>query len=148
MPQAAIPWIIAGVGAAVGLIGSSKSASAQREAGRQAKILAGERADLMIAETEFNQIGMRREISAIIGKQISVYAGGGVVASQGSAADVRFDTAVFGDKVALFDRYVGLKEADIVRKGGDFAESQARAAATGTMLSGLGRAIGTFASVV
>ncbi len=147
MPQAAIPWIIAGVGAAIGIAGSAKTASAQREAGRQAQILAGERADLIVAETEFNQISMRREISTLIGKTISAFAGGGVVASQGSAADVRFDTAVFGDKVALFDRYVGLKEADIVRKGGDFAASQARRLASGTMLAGLGRAVSSFAAV-
>ncbi len=146
MPQA-IPWIIAGVGAIIGIVGSNKTAAAQRQAGRNERLLAGERADLIVAETEFNQISLRREISSLIGRTVTAFSGGGVVSSQGSAADVRFDTAVFGDKVALFDRYVGLREAEIVRQGGDFAASQARRLASGTILAGLGRAVGSFASV-
>ena len=135
----ALPFI-AGAGIAVGIAGTITSAKALKKSGEEAKILAGERADLILAETKFNQIGIRREISALIGRTVTAYAGGGVVSSTGSAADVRFDTAVFGDKVALFDRYVGITEAEIVRAGGDFAESQGRRAATGTLLSGLGRA--------
>ena len=143
----AIPWLIGG-GIALGVVGSIQRAKAERKSGRQAQILAGQRADLIVAETKFNQISIRREISALIGKTVVAYSGGGVVASEGSAADQRFDTAVFGDKVALFDRYVGLKEAEIVRRGGDYAASQGRARSSATLLSGLGRAIGTLGSAV
>ena len=101
----------------------------------------------MERETRFNQIGIRREVATITGKAVTAYADGGVVSSEGSAADQRRDIAIFGDKVALFDRYVGLKEAEIVRKGGDFAKSQGRRASQGTLLSGLGSAFGSLGSM-
>lgn len=143
MPQVAIPWLI-GAGIGLQVIGMVRQSRAERKAGKEAQVLAGKRADLMVAETEFNQISLRRQISALIGKSVTAYAGGGVVASSGSAADQRFDTAVFGDKVALFDRYVGLREAEIVRQGGDFAASQSRARASSTVLAGLGNALQSF----
>ena len=142
-----VPFI-AGAGIALGVAGTIASAKAQKKSGKEAQILAGEQADLILAETRFNQISIRREISSIIGRTVTAYAGGGVVSSTGSAADVRFDVAVFGDKVALFDRYVGIREAEIVRKGGDFAAAQGRRASTGTLLAGLGRAISSVAGGV
>lgn len=140
----ALPFI-AGIGIGLQALGSISAAKALKKSGREAQILANERADLLVSETNFNQISLRRQISSLIGRTVTAFAGGGVVASTGSAADVRFDNAVFGDKVALFDRYVGLKEAAIVRKGGDFAAAQGRRAARGTLLAGLGSA---FSSVV
>lgn len=124
--------------------GSIVSGIGQARAGRDQQEIFDARADLKLQETEFEEARLRRQIRTIIGQQIVGFAKGGVVGSQGSAADVRRDTAITGEITALLVRHFGQREADILRLGGEAAADAGLFSGIGTLLSGAGRAIPLF----
>jgi len=63
-------------------------------------------------------------VRALLGKQAVAYGKGGVVGSVGSAADVRMDTAIRGERDVLIAEYLGEREVSAIRAGAASARRQ------------------------
>jgi len=94
----------------------------------------------------------RRQVGQLIGSQRTGFAANGIDVNSGTAADIQDDTAAFGEFDALTIANNAAREAWGYRVGaqndlmnGRMAQSNARSAATGSILGGVGSAFGSFA---
>lgn len=94
----------------------------------------------------------RRQVGQLIGSQRAGFAANGVDVNSGTAADIQDDTAAFGEFDALTIANNAAREAWGYRVGaqndlmnGRMAQSNAKSAATGSILGGVGSAFGSFA---
>lgn len=94
----------------------------------------------------------RRQVGQLIGTQRTGFAANGIDVNSGTAAEIQDDTAAFGEFDALTIANNAAREAWGYRVGaqndlmnGRMAQSNARSAATGSILGGVGSAFGSFA---
>jgi len=94
----------------------------------------------------------RRQVGQLIGTQRSGFAANGIDVNSGTAAEIQDDTAAFGEFDALTIANNAAREAWGYRVGaqndlmnGRMAQSNAKSAATGSILGGVGSAFGSFA---
>ncbi|HAR04263.1 MAG TPA: hypothetical protein DCR72_01585 [Pseudomonas sp.] len=94
----------------------------------------------------------RRQVGQLIGSQRTGFASNGIDVNSGTAAEIQDDTAAFGEFDALTIANNAAREAWGYRVGaqndlmnGRMAQSNARSAATGSILGGVGSAFGSFA---
>lgn len=94
----------------------------------------------------------RRQVGQLIGSQRTGFAANGIDVNSGTAAEIQDDTAAFGEFDALTIANNAAREAWGYRVGaqndlmnGRMAQSNARSAATGSILGGVGSAFGSFA---
>lgn len=94
----------------------------------------------------------RRQVGQLIGEQRTGFAANGIDVNSGTAAEIQDDTAAFGEFDALTIANNAAREAWGYRVGaqndlmnGRMAQSNARSAATGSILGGVGSAFGSFA---
>lgn len=93
----------------------------------------------------------RRQVGQMIGSQRAGFAGNGIDVNSGTAAEIQDDTAAFGEFDALTIANNAAREAWGYRVGaqndllnGKVALSNAKSAATGSILGGVGSAFGSF----
>ncbi len=94
----------------------------------------------------------RRQVGQLIGSQRTGFASNGIDVNSGTAAEIQDDTAAFGEFDALTIANNAAREAWGYRVGaqndlmnGRMAQSNAKSAATGSILGGVGSAFGSFA---
>jgi hypothetical protein len=94
----------------------------------------------------------RRQVGQLIGSQRAGFAANGIDVNSGTAADIQDDTAAFGEFDALTIANNAAREAWGYRVGaqndlmnGRMAQGNAKSAATGSILGGVGSAFGSFA---
>ncbi|MFP5337511.1 MAG: hypothetical protein ACLGIW_03285 [Gammaproteobacteria bacterium] len=94
----------------------------------------------------------RRQVGQLIGTQRTGFAANGIDVNSGTASEIQDDTAAFGEFDALTIANNAAREAWGYRVGaqndlmnGRMAQSNARSAATGSILGGVGSAFGSFA---
>lgn len=94
----------------------------------------------------------RRQVGQLIGSQRTGFAANGIDVNSGTAAEIQDDTAAFGEFDALTIANNAAREAWGYRVGaqndlmnGRMAQSNAKSAATGSILGGVGSAFGSFA---
>jgi len=94
----------------------------------------------------------RRQVGQLIGTQRSGFAANGIDVNSGTAAEIQDDTAAFGEFDALTIANNAAREAWGYRVGADndrmnarMAQSNAKGAAAGSILGGVGGAFSSFA---
>lgn len=94
----------------------------------------------------------RRQVGQLIGSQRTGFAANGIDVNSGTASEIQDDTAAFGEFDALTIANNAAREAWGYRVGaqndlmnGRMAQSNAKSAATGSILGGVGSAFGSFA---
>jgi hypothetical protein len=94
----------------------------------------------------------RRQVGQFIGSQRTGFAANGIDVNSGTASEIQDDTAAFGEFDALTIANNAAREAWGYRVGaqndlmnGRMAQSNAKSAATGSILGGVGSAFGSFA---
>ncbi|WP_313338504.1 virion core protein, T7 gp14 family [Stutzerimonas nitrititolerans] len=94
----------------------------------------------------------RRNVGQLIGTQRAGFAANGIDVNSGTAAEIQDDTAEIGEFDALTIANNAAREAWGYRVGADndrmnakMSKSNARSAATGSILGGVGSAFGSFA---
>lgn len=150
--MAAIPVAISLVGGMMGAQnakqqGAFQAAMAEQNAGyKEAAAQDAEKRGAVDADR------YRRQVGQLIGSQRTGFAANGVDVNSGTAAEIQDDTAAFGEFDALTIANNAAREAWGYRVGaqndlmnGRMAQSNARSAATGSILGGVGSAFGSFA---
>lgn len=102
---------LTGMGMVLGFIGKNKQAQATKE-------LAEENARLIEWEGRINYEQAKREVASLIGAQSSIYAKGGVLTTEGTPVEVMSETALAGERDALYTLYASQIRANIVHRGG------------------------------
>lgn len=143
--------------AVVAVVGAAYSARQQQQQGKFQKGVAEYNARVSENEAEETRtVGVerenlqRRKVSELLSHQRAQLAAANLDLSSGSALQLQEETVALGEADALrirsnFDRQAGALDtsATLTEQQGEFAESAAGSAATGTLLSGAGTALGT-----
>lgn len=125
----------AALGAGVSFFGGLSAAKSAR---RIAKM----NADLALWEGEVNAVRHRKEVRSLLGTQRSAYAKGGVLTTEGTAADVTRDTAIQGEQDALRIKYDAYMRARIIKAGGTAQSNAYISQAVGGLFNSAGSIIG------
>lgn len=122
-------------GSALSFMGGLSGASA-------AKRIAKMNAQLIKWEGNLEVVRHRREARMLVGAQTAAYAKGGVLTTEGTAADVIQDTAIKAESDALAMKYSYKQRAKITRKGGSAQARSMTFGAIGGLFSSAGSIIG------
>jgi hypothetical protein len=149
--MAAIPIAISLVGGMMGAQNAKQQGAFQAAMGEQNagyKEMAAQDAEKRGA-VQADQY--RRQVGQLIGSQRSGFAANGIDVNSGTAAEIQDDTAAFGEFDALTIANNAAREAWGYRVGAEndrlnarMAQSNAKGAAAGSILGGVGSAFGSF----
>ena len=128
------------VAAAVALAaaGMVTSAMGSARASHNVRMIGKMNADLIKWETAINVAKLRKEARALLGAQKQAYAKGGVLTTEGTAADVIRDTAVQSESDALAMRYAGIMRARLAKMGASAEAENIKWGAISNAFSGAG----------
>lgn len=137
--------VIAAIGTAVGLYGSYRSYSAQKDASAQEAAFIKREGAFTKQESIFEALKIREDTRREIGTAKAKYAGAGVVG--GTTIDVVNHINYRGQRDALWVLYTGeLAKQGAIRRGAA-TSSLGSARAEATLAQGIGNALVNFASM-
>lgn len=136
-------WWYAAV-AAVQLAGSYMGASGSKKAAKMAKQIGKLNANLIEYETQVNTTRIRQQARKLAGRQATLYAKGGVLSREGSAADVMLETEILAEQDVAITKYEGAMRKQIAIMGGQAEATRLNYAATAQLLQGAASAASTY----
>ena len=150
--MAAIPVAISLVGGMMGAQNAKQQGAFQAAMAEQNAGYKEAAAQDAIKRGDVQADQYRRQVGQMIGSQRSGFAANGIDVNSGTAAEIQDDTAAFGEFDALTIANNAAREAWGYRVGADndrmnarMAQSNAKGAAAGSILGGVGGAFSSFA---
>lgn len=136
-------WMFA-LAAGSQLYGGMMGKKAADKQAKNAKMMGALNAALIELETETNIRRIRQQARKLVGTQKSLYAKGGVIATQGSAYDVAMETQILAEQDVMLVAHEGQIRRGIAKLGGQSEASGYGYAGSASMIQGVVGAIGTY----